>query len=100
MSSTVTAHDLRFRRCFGDECDIVLFGETVGTVSRRPDFVAGGNSHFYVVHLHDDHRGPRQVDDREQVKAVAAEMIAERDLVPSTPPPVHPDFVERRHRDA
>ena len=30
-------HDIRFRRTRDDECAIVVHGQTVGTVMRRPD---------------------------------------------------------------
>ena len=93
-SANFPIHDVRFRRTGGDECDIVVYGQTVGTVMKRPDVAATAGGSFYVVHLYDDHRGPRQVDGRDRVKAVAAAMIAERGLAPWTPPPVHPDFLK------
>ena len=96
-SCNFSVHDVRFRRCGEDECTIVVYGQTVGTVTRRTDCTTPNGARFYVVHLYDDGRGPRQVDDRHQVRTVAAAMIAERDLVPWTPPPVHPDFRERQH---
>ena len=96
-SCNLSVHDLRFRRTGADECDIVVYGQTVGTVTRRPDIASPDGGVYFVIHLFDDHRGPRQVDERDRIKAVAAAMIAERDLAPWTPPPVHPDFVERRH---
>ena len=99
-SSGFSVSDVRFRRTGDNECDIVVHGQTVGIVTRRPDIAAPDGGWFYVVHLDDDFRGPRQVDDRDHVKAVAAAMIAERDLAPWTPPPMHPDFVARRHRPA
>ena len=97
MSSTnFSIHDVKFRRRIDDECDIVVHDQTVGTVTRRPDIANPDRGWYYVVHLMDDYRGPRQVDDRNEVRAVAAAMIAERDLAPWTPPPAHPDFGERR----
>ncbi len=91
-------HDIRFRRTSDDECAIVVHGQTVGTVMRRPDIANPDGGFFYAVHLMDDFRGPRLVDHRHEVRPVAAAMIAERDLAPWTPPPVHPDFA--RHRPA
>ena len=88
--------DVRFRRCLDDECDIVVFGETVGIVTKRPDIASPGPGRsYYALHLFDDHRGPRLVDDRDAVKPTVARMLVDRDLVPWTPPPVHPAMIER-----
>ena len=93
--------DLRFRRRVDDECDIVVYGVTVGTVMRRTDIANPDGGRFYVVHLYDDRRGPKQLDDREQVRSAIASMLVERDLVPSTPPPAYPNYATRRqHRPA
>ena len=92
--------DLRFRRR-ADECDIVVYGTTVGTVMRRPDIANPDGGSFYVIHLYDDRCGPKQLDDRNRVRGAIASMLVERDLVPSTPPPVHPDYAAcRQHRPA
>ena len=93
-SANFSIHDVRFRRTGGDECDIVVHNEVVGTVMKRPDFASPAGGSFYVVHLYDDHRGPRHVDDRDRVKTVTVAMIADRDLAPWTPRPVHPDFLK------
>ena len=99
-SCNLSIHDLRFRRTGEDQCDIVVFGQTLGTVTRRPDIASPDGGWYYVVHLFDDHRGPRHVDDLDRVRAVAAATIAERDLAPSMPPPVHPDFPKSGHPPA
>ncbi len=95
-SCDFSIRDVRFRRRLGDECDIVVFGETVGIVTKRPDAASPepGRS-YYALHLFDDHRGPRLVDDRDAVKPTVARMLVDRDLVPWTPPPVHPAMIER-----
>ena len=36
-SANFSIHDIRFRRSGDDECDIVVHGHTVGTVTCRPD---------------------------------------------------------------
>ena len=91
--------DLRFRRRGEGECDIVVHGQTVGTVMRRADIANPNGGWFYVIHLYDDRRGPKQLDDRDTVRRAIASMLVERDLVPSTPPPVHPDCAaHRQHR--
>ena len=93
--------DLRFRRRGGDVCDIVVYGMTVGTVMHRPDIANPDGGRFYVIHLYDDRHGPMQLDDRDAVRGAIASMLVERDLVPSMPPPAHPDHAARRqHRPA
>ena len=83
--------DIRFRRRLDHECDIVVFDRTVGTVSKRPDIASPKPGRFYyALHLFDDHRGPRLVDDRDAVKPAVARMLVDRDLVPCTPPSTHP----------
>ena len=97
-SADFSVNDVMVRRTAGDQCDIVIFGETVGSVMKRADVASRDGGWYYVVHLADDYRGPRQVDCRDQVRATIARMLIGRDLVPSTPPPVHPQFT--RHRTA
>ena len=92
--------DVMFRRNGDHECDIVVFGETVGSVMKRPDIADPDGGWFYAVHLADDFRGPVLVDDRHAVRSEIARMMVERDLVPSTPPPVHPGFIPHRHSAA
>ena len=58
-SSDFSARDVRFRRTGDDVCDIIVYGQTVGIVTRRPDIAApDGGGWFYAVHLYDDRRGP------------------------------------------
>ena len=97
-STNLSINDLRFRRRAAGECVIVVYGQTVGSVMRRPDLANPGGGQYYVIHLYDDRRGPKQVDDRDAVRGEIASMLVERDLVPWTPPPVHPDCVARRQR--
>jgi len=99
-SADFSVDDVVFRRTADGECNIVVFGETVGSVMKRADIANPDGGWYYVIHLADDCRGPRQVDDRDAVRATIAAMLIDRDLVPSTPPPVHPEFTERRHRAA
>ena len=99
-SCDFSIHDIKFRRRLDDECDIVVFGETVGTVTRRPDIASSAGGWYYVVNLRDDHRGPRTVDDRGAIKPAIAGMLVDRDLVPSTPPPVHPAFAANAQHPA
>ena len=98
MSGTgFSIHDVKFRRRLADECDIVVHGETVGTVTKRRDIAdPDGTGTYFVLHLFDDHRGPRLIDDRDAVRPNVARMLLDRDLVPWTPPPVHPAFSNAR----
>ena len=97
--SGFSIEDIRFRRTGDDECSILVHGEDVGTLSRRPDVASDDPGRVYfVAHLWDDPRGPRHIDDRGAIRRTIATMLIERDLVPPAPPPVHPDFAGRRHR--
>ena len=91
--------DIRFRRRLADECDIVVHGETVGTVMKRRD-VADGEGVYFALHLFDDYRGPVLVDDRDAIKPTVARMLVERNLVPAVPPLVHPEIAGQRQHHA
>ena len=94
------ARNITFRRSGEDEYTIVVYGQNVGTVNRRIDYATPDRSYYYVLHLSKDWKGPRQVDDRNEIRPAAAAMLVERDLVPWTPPPMHPDVRKRRHLPA
>ena len=98
MSGTgFSIRDVKFRRRLDDECDIVVFSETVGAVTRRRDIADPDGAGFYfALHLFDDYRGPVLVDDRDAIKPTVARMLADRNLVPAVPPPVHPAFFDAR----
>ena len=101
MSNCFTNDDISFRRTADEECTIVVFGQSVGTLTRRPDVASDDPDRVYfIAHLWDDGRGPKLIDDRHEVRRTIAAMLVERELVPPIPPPVHPDVVERRHRIA
>ena len=99
-SCDFSARDITFRRSGDDECTIVVYGQNVGSVTRRIDYATPDRSYYFVVHLSEDWKGPRQVGDRNEIRPTAAAMLVERDLVPWTPPPVHPDVRKRRHLPA
>ena len=93
--------DIRFRRRLDDECDIVIHGETVGTVTRRPDIAdPHGDRFYFALHLFDDQRGSVLVDDRDAVKPTVARMLVDRNLVPAVPPPMYPDIAGQRQYHA
>ena len=102
MSSTgFSIHDVKFRRRLDDECDIVVRGETVGTVTRRPDIAdPDGAGVYFALHLVDDHRGPVLVDDRDAIKPTVARMLVDRNLVPAVPPQVRPELAAQHQRHA
>ena len=102
MSGTgFSISDVKFRRHLADECDIVVFSETVGTVTRRPDIAdPDGKGFYFALHLFDDRRGPVLVDERHAVKPTVARMLVERNLVPAVPPPVHPEIAGQRQHHA
>ena len=100
-SADLSIRAVMFRRTADDECHIVVFGETVGSVMKRPDVASADPEQVYfAAHLWDDARGPVLIDRREQVHATIAGMLLTRDLVPSTTPPVHPEFTRCQHRAA
>ena len=99
-SADFSVRDVKFRRTTDNECDVVVFGETVGSVMKRADIANPDGGFFYAAHLRDDHRGPVLIDRRKQVRSTVADMLIERDLLLSTPPPVHPEFSRHRQRAA
>ena len=93
--------DIRFRRRLEHECDIVVFSETVGTVTRRPEIAdPDGAGVYFALHLFDDHRGPVLVDDRDAIKSAIARMLVDRNLVPAVPAQVHPEIAGQRQPHA
>ena len=85
-------HDVRYRRSSEHECQIIVYGRTVGTLTRVPDFSAGAGEEpsSYVIGLHDDRRGRRQVHHRAQIRLATADMLWDRGLVPPAPLPGNP----------
>jgi len=49
-------------------------GDHVGDVYRQDDILAPGQV-FWVVHLHDDPRGPRRVHERHRIREVAQSLL-------------------------
>ena len=49
-------------------------GDHVGDVYRQDDILAPGRV-YYVVHLHEDPRGPRRVHERHRVRQVAQSLL-------------------------
>ena len=70
---------IAFRRIAPDEARIVLDGDHVGDVYRQDDVLLPG-SHFYVVHLDEDPRGPRRVHDRNRIREVTERLVLSHPL--------------------
>ena len=49
-------------------------GDHVGDVYRHDDILAPGRV-YYVVHLHEDPRGPKRVHDRGRIRNVAQSLL-------------------------
>ena len=99
MSDSITVDDLHFRRYGeGGEYAVIVFNENVGSVLRRPDVASAEPRHVFIAHMYDDPEGPIFIEDRGEVRSTIMDLLIRRHLVPSAPPPVHPDFAERKRR--
>ena len=56
-------------------------GDHVGNVYRQDDILAPGQV-FWVIHLHDDPRGPQRVHDRGRIRDVTRRRLASHPLWP------------------
>ena len=56
------------------ESRIYSDGHHVGDVYRQDDILAPGQV-FYVLHLHEDPRGPRRVHERHRIREVAERLV-------------------------
>ncbi len=63
-----------FKRLTPRESRIYADGDHVGDVYRQDDILAPGRV-FYVVHLHEDPRGPRRVHQRRRIRDVAQRLV-------------------------
>ena len=70
---------IAFRRIAPDESRIYRDGDRVGDVFRQQDVLSPG-SHFYVVHLDEDPRGPCRVHDRNRIREVAEQLVLSHPL--------------------
>ena len=70
---------IAFRRIAPDEARIVLDGDHVGDIYRQEDVLSPG-SHFYVVHLDEDPRGPRRVHDRSRIREETERLVLSHPL--------------------
>ena len=63
-----------FKRVSPHESRIYQDGDCVGDVYRQEDILNAG-SHYYVVHLFEDCRGPKRVHERQRIRQVAQRMV-------------------------
>lgn len=65
---------ITFKRINPRESRIYQEGDHVGDVYRQDDILNPG-SHYYVIHLDEDRRGPRRVHDRNRIREVAQRLV-------------------------
>ena len=65
---------ITFKRAGPHESRIYSDGDCVGDVHRHDNTLNPG-SHYYVIHLTEDWRGPKRVHDRRRIREVAQRMV-------------------------
>ena len=65
---------IAFKRITPEESRIYQDGTIIGEVYRQDDILKPG-SHYYVVHLSEDYRGPHRVRARSSIRAEAARLV-------------------------
>ena len=70
-----------FKRLTPHESRIYAGDEHVGDVYRQDDILAPGQA-CYIIHLHEDARGPQRVHDRSRIRDVARRRLASHPLRP------------------
>ena len=63
-----------FKRVTPRESRIYADGDHVGDVCRQDDILSPGQA-FWIVHLHDDPRGPSRVHDRGRIRHLAQSLL-------------------------
>ncbi len=66
--------DITFKRTSPHQSRIYQGGDCVGNVYRQDDILKPG-SHYFVVHLFEDWRGPKRVHDRERIREVSQQLM-------------------------
>ena len=67
-------NEITFKRINPQESRIYQEGDYVGDVYRLDDILNPG-SHYYVIHLDEDWRGPRRVHERRRIREVAQQLV-------------------------
>ena len=65
---------ITFKRITPSESRIYQNGDHVGDLYRHDNILNPG-SHCYVIHLSEDHRGPKRVQDRRRIRDVAQHLV-------------------------
>ena len=65
---------ITFKRITPEESRIYADGLIIGEVYRQDDILKPG-SHYYVVHLSEDYRGPHRVHDRSRIREETARLV-------------------------
>ena len=65
---------ITFKRITPEESRIYADGMIIGEVYRQDDILKPG-SHYYVVHLSEDYRGPHRVHDRSRIREETARLV-------------------------
>ena len=66
--------DITFKRNGPHQSRIYFDGDCVGNVYRQDDILKPG-SHYFVIHLFEDWRGPKRVHDRERIREIAQRLV-------------------------
>ena len=65
---------IAFKRVTPEECRIYQDGCIIGEVYRQDDILKPG-SHYYVVHLSEDYRGPHRIHHRGKIRSETARLV-------------------------
>ena len=65
---------ITFKRITPEESRIYTDGMIIGEVYRQDDILKPG-SHYYVVHLSEDYRGPHRVHDRSRIREETSRLV-------------------------
>ena len=65
---------IAFKRITPEESRVYQDGMIIGEVWRQDDILKPG-SHYYIVHLSEDDRGPHRVNDRGRIREETARLV-------------------------
>ena len=65
---------ITFKRVTPEESRIYQDGTVIGEVYREDDILNAG-THYYVIHLSEDYRGPVRVQERHRIREVARRLV-------------------------
>ena len=77
--------DISFQRTTGNEARIICDNDWIGHLLRHRDVLKPG-SHYYIVHLFDDPRGPIRVHDRSRIREATETRTASLPHLQGGPP--------------